>query len=412
MKYILFLLYVIVGFIPYFGTIDKIGSQWLYLSFVNFFVLIYLSNRFNYIQLFTQFFNNIPVKFHLSFIFFSLFSIFFSRNISLSLVDFSRLITTTLVVFNLYVLFSKYLISFFSISLIISIFLFFEIIYSLNPIFEFLKTSSIYQIDTQSIPNALRGITGNKNVLAADIVFKLPFVLFLTHRGPFLSRVFGHVLFLLSIFIIFLLSSRASYISLSFTLIFYIFYIIYKLFKDKQFVNASINILSLIIIGLFINYLPSTNLSVTNRVSSISTIDTSTNQRLTLWENAIDYISNSPFIGCGIGNWKVESLPYWKDLLSGYTIPYHAHNDFLELTAEIGIFGGLSYIFVFLFLFISIVKRFKSNILVSIILLSSLATYFVDAFFNFPFERAISQINFALLLALTISQTKFLNEKN
>ena len=35
------LLYLIVGFIPYFNTIDKIGSQWLYLGFLNTFFFIY-----------------------------------------------------------------------------------------------------------------------------------------------------------------------------------------------------------------------------------------------------------------------------------------------------------------------------------------------------------------------------------
>ena len=29
--------------------------------------------------------------------------------------------------------------------------------------------------------------------------------------------------------------------------------------------------------------------------------------------------------------------------MTGYVVPYHAHNDFLELTVEIGILGGLAY---------------------------------------------------------------------
>ena len=156
-----------------------------------------------------------------------------------------------------------------------------------------------------------------------------------------------------------------------------------------------------------VSYLNANRYNIAAKVSSVGLSDESTTHRIFLYENALDYISHNPFIGCGIGNWKVESLPYWKDRLSGYTIPYHAHNDFLELSTEIGILGGLSYLsmfvsilLVFLFLYI------KSNKLEYLVIFSLCAVYFFDASINFPLERALSQVNFIVLLSLSLFITK------
>ena len=133
--------------------------------------------------------------------------------------------------------------------------------------------------------------------------------------------------------------------------------------------------------------------------------DESTSHRLFLYQNAIDYISQNPFIGCGIGNWKVESLPYWKDRLSGYTIPYHAHNDFLELSTELGLIGGLSYLLSFIFLFSYLIKNILTN-KYSMLVFMILLVYFIDAFFNFPLERFNMQIYFVIIFIFSFLISK------
>ena len=411
MKYFLFLLYVIVCFVPYFGTIDKIGSQWLYISIINICIFFYLSINYNYLSLIRNYFKFNHIKVYFIFILFCLFSFFFTKNWTLSVVDFSRIVSTFFLSFNIYHLISDSKLKLSNISLIISLVLFFEIIASLIPFYDFLKSYTIYEIDFASIPNALRGVTGNKNIFAADIVFKIPFVLYLAHSGSLFQKIFSHFLFLLSLLFVFLLSARATYFSLSFVLFVYTFYSVYHFVKNKKLVTYTINFLSVSLIILFAQWLPSSYISLSSRVSSISTADVSANLRITLWENALDYISQSPFIGCGLGNWKVESLQYWRDMLSGYTIPYHAHNDFLELATEIGILGALSYILIFVTILIMLYNRFRSTdfSFVSFIILSGIIAYTVDALLNFPLERAINQVNFGLIIALTSLYYK--NEK-
>ena len=57
----------------------------------------------------------------------------------------------------------------------------------------------------------------------------------------------------------------------------------------------------------------------------------------------------NPIFGVGFGNWKFKSIDYDKKNMVGYTVPYHAHSDFIQLGAELGILGFLLYSGFFLF---------------------------------------------------------------
>ena len=184
----------------------------------------------------------------------------------------------------------------------------------------------------------------------------------------------------------------------------------YKLYRIKNLIFLATPLI-LFISYLFFNINVS-DTGVASRLESISITDTSTSQRLELYSSAIDYIYHHPIIGCGLGNWKVESLSYWNKFMEGYMVPYHAHNDFLELSTEIGLFGGLSYLLVFIYLFfwsfLSFIKQRKIHYL---IYLCMLFVYFFDANFNFPLERPLSQVNFILLMIFPLINL-YTNEKD
>ena len=124
------------------------------------------------------------------------------------------------------------------------------------------------------------------------------------------------------------------------------------------------------------------------------------------------FISNNLFIGCGIGNWKVESAFYWGSIGSDYLVPYHAHNDFLEFSSEIGIIGGLTYLFLFVFVLYNFFNLFfVSKDLKFFILFFSFFALLIDSSLNFPFERPIIQVMFVLLISLSIYFNHIHNEK-
>ena len=156
--------------------------------------------------------------------------------------------------------------------------------------------------------------------------------------------------------------------------------------------------------------LPSSTANGVDRLQTIALTNESSSNRFTLWSNAIDYITNNPIIGAGIGNWKIESAYYWGSLGDNYLVPFHAHNDFLEYATELGAIGGIVYFLIFLISFAFILKSSTKHLNTSIILLMVLGVYFIDSFFNFPFERPIMQVPFIFLLSVITSKLSFSND--
>jgi O-antigen ligase len=262
-------------------------------------------------------------------------------------------------------------------------------------------------------PSYFVGIAANKNITAASLCIKTPFLLYSIFISKRVNPILGFIFLFFLFFAITVISARASFLSLFVllsVLLFYTFY--YRIKKWAQLLlYVFIPFISAILLNIYLTF--EVNNNFISRVSSIEFSEESSNGRYELWKNALDYISINPIIGCGLGNWKIQSLPYWKDILFDYTVPYHAHNDFLELTTELGIFGGLSYLSIFIISSYFLFKHSLSNKndFISVVVLSSFFVYFIDAFFNFPLERPLMQIVFLFLLFFVIN-LKTTNEKH
>jgi O-antigen ligase len=89
--------------------------------------------------------------------------------------------------------------------------------------------------------------------------------------------------------------------------------------------------------------------TITERISSIGVTADQTSGRSHIWKAATAVIKDHPVTGVGYGNWKIASIPYEQNDYSDFTISLHAHNDLLETTGELGIFGGLAYLLIFVF---------------------------------------------------------------
>ena len=63
--------------------------------------------------------------------------------------------------------------------------------------------------------------------------------------------------------------------------------------------------------------------------------------RIEYWKDAIQAFIDYPFTGLGIGSWKIFSISYGNENMRDYVVPYHAHNDFLQILAELGVLGGI-----------------------------------------------------------------------
>jgi tetratricopeptide (TPR) repeat protein len=141
----------------------------------------------------------------------------------------------------------------------------------------------------------------------------------------------------------------------------------------------------------------------------------SVNDRFRYYGQAFDTFLENPILGIGIGNWELKSIETDSENIYGYTVPYHVHNDYLELAAETGFVGMALYFSILVTVIFRLLRQLflnrsdKSNVLYYF-LVCSLAVYLIDALFNFPTARPIQQIN--MLILLSFSMTLFKDDPN
>lgn len=404
MKYFFyfFLLSILaIGFVPILGSIDKAAVQWVYLSILLLIGFTFLFLKKDIIIHFHQ--DIISLRLYFIFILLAVASLLFTNNIINSIHELSHLFTLLVLLIFVVNIFFTINLKFHYIALIFFIVAFFESLDSLSPLlysiykdgFLFTKASSI-NVDI------FKGVAGNRNITTASLIVKAPFAFYLIYYYSGFKRLFFAICAVFILLPVFLITSRAALVSLSFLFLFNLLLSIKSsFFKANYLSTLSIFFSFLISYLLSVFILPSENSNGLARISGIEISNESSSNRFELWINALDHISNNVFFGSGIGNWKIDSAAYWGSLGADYLVPYHAHNDFLHYAAELGVLGGILYLFIFLSLFYLCFLFFKKSLLISFTIFSSLFAYFIDSFLNFPYDRPIMQVTFIILIALT-----------
>lgn len=413
------LLYFAVHFLPDFGAYDAMGSQWLYIVVVDILVIMMiLARRNDYREASSQVFGNLFSKLYLAFFALAAVSIFTAINPTESLVCYARLTATIIAFFNISILLYKRTDLFRIIAQILALILLVE---SCQAIAQFLR--EVADTDITTVILGLKGTTGNKNIFAASTVVKIPFVLYCIYYAKVWGKILNSLILLLATLTLFFVNARASYISLILIVAAYVIYCIWDGRKKKK-TEETLYHLGYIILpvmaALFISQVEISSVknlqeqkggygTVSERLGSVVAFNAENNQvRFRLWAHAIDYTLHKPIFGCGYGNWKIASIPYQRTLTNDLIVPVHAHNDFFEAFAEMGIAGGLLYLSLFACILFFTVKTFRSKAseeikLISIISFLAFIGYSVDAFFNFPMERPISQVFFVFITVWNIT---------
>lgn len=384
-KYIAHLLFSIIlaiYILPAFGAIDKISPQFLFLS---------ISCLFTSIFLFFQSKSGLSKSNFHSIILLGLFILTggFSIIVAYNKIESLVILSQYSVYFTVFALLSfivkkidnipKF---FYSLTLIILSAEVFTILVQLTTVLDSLSFENFNRT------NEIKGVAGNINIAAFSICYKLPIIIFSKKRLNWYSS----IIVFLSIFCVFLMGTRGAYLAYFLILLAFIFYSIVKreTFSKPTLFKASTIVLPFIFSILILN---TSRIDVIERAGSISlsTQDGSVNQRLRYYNHAISSFIENPF-GIGIGNWKVKSIDYDKDNIFQYIIPYHAHNDYLQILAEQGVFGLLFFI---MFLFYPILNALKFGFKKAFKFwpyLVSTAIYILDSTINFPIARPINAI--------------------
>ncbi|MDO4229833.1 MAG: O-antigen ligase family protein [Capnocytophaga sp.] len=265
----------------------------------------------------------------------------------------------------------------------------------------------------------------NKNILASAMFIKIPFAIWLFFFKKNKLRIVGGIGTLVGILAIFFMSTRAFYIATFVILLVLIGYAVlnYFILKNKKtaisvgghtlFVLLAFGIFSFVQ-GVMYPKAVKENTSFTARLATIADEENiSNNLRKTAWTITItEMIPNDPLLGVGIGNWKVRYLEHENSYSPHYIYMYKAHNDFLELTSEAGIFAGLAFLSIFLLIayyFWQATYKTKNPEQEKWLFLPLLGlfAYSFDAFFNFPQDRPEIQSLFAIYVGIAVGLTVF-----
>ncbi len=404
---LLIIAFLLVGFVPNLGAVDKIAPQWLYLSLINLLCGVFLFiNRKIFKERFLFVLTSYMSLSYIGFVVWAAFSYFYAINPTEVLVNIVRQFNTLFMFLHLGILLYNIKDKNRLLSLAIMAILTVELYAVLEQALQMYKAG---YIDSGS----LKGVTANRNITAFSIAIKIPYVMYLIFRNPklWLKMTYFFVIFM-SLFSLSMIQSRASYIAAALIGVMILAWTLLNYFKSRSFREFFINLYYLLplILALILNkvLISDKGADALSRAAtiSISTNDGSVNQRLRYYEDVLTHITKNPIRGVGIGNWKLTSINYDKEDMSGYIVPYHAHSDFIQLGAELGFIGFLLYLGVFMFaVYFAFVILFKSDLDVDnkwfvLFLINALGVYFIDANLNFPIARPQVLAPWALTMAL------------
>ena len=401
--------YLCIGFIPNWEAVDKIAPQWLVMSGLNFLSILFFT--YNRSSLSTALSLNLKSTLSLTYIAFILWamaSVLYAINPTEVIVNISRQGNVFLMYFSMAVFLFSLKNKTRFISWLITLILGIEIYAVLTEAMGMIQNFGMIQ------PGALKGVTANRNITAFSIAIKIPFVLFLIHlvQKGWIKIVLSFLV-CLALLCLSILQSRASFIAVGLTVVAYIAMhgVLYlKQNKKWQQVLQVGYLVIPLVLALLINqaFLSSKGADALSRAASISvnTNDGSVNQRLRYYEDVLTHLRSHPIFGVGLGNWKLKSIDYDSRDISGYVVPYHAHSDFIQLGAELGILGFLLYLGIFLwavyfvFRLIRYSKVELNEKVFLFLLLTALGVYSVDANLNFPIARPQVLVVWAAIMAL------------
>jgi len=276
---------------------------------------------------------------------------------------------------------------------------------------------------------ALTSTIGQKNWISnyLALVFPMIFSFFLLEEIK-KNKILLFLLLSIIYTIIMICQSRGIWISISLTLIFAIYiFIKFKLFeifkKNKKWLIILLSTFLIItIIYSTDNPLNKSLLTLPQRaLSTFDEKDPSINTRFLIWKNTLQMIKDKPLLGSGIGTFKMNYLDcqakFFKDnpdSIKYYTFPREAHNEYLQIGAELGLLG-LGLFMAIIFIFYSTVLNFlkkeqnSKNRLVGWGLLTGISCFLIHSLFTFPLHVPALGTTFFTIIGLTAIYTRNFN---
>lgn len=350
----------------------------------------------------------------------SICSLFNAVDFGNSVYFFSKITTFFLFFFNLFLLLRNGLLE---TKQLFKSLIFFGIVCVLITVFAFINKSINGQNLFRQV-DLISGTFGNKNLLSSILYCSLPFYFIGLKYSKNYKRLCASAI-LLSLFFLVTLRSRSVLIALIIFLGLNFIRYKYRVLSKKIFVS----ILCLFLLGSSIyfsfsfgkkNVLSSVfSNQYFNRITDNKTFDT----RVLFWNNSLKIIEDNFIFGVGGGNWGIHFPKYGlsnfsnDEIINGKVIVDNPHNDFLKIFCEIGIFGFLFFVTIFIInLYYSFTLYTKANSNVEkdkyFIIFSFIIGYLFICFFDFPSNRIEHQLLLLSLFSILSYEYKLQFENN
>ncbi len=396
-----------------FLSYDKVFPQMFIVSLLNIFSFIYIYKNFNLKEYISNFeYKNHYLSYFL-FVVISIISLLVAENFIEGVVSLVKTLNL-FIAFSLIVILSSFknfnFFNYFLIATIISLFI--ESVLINYRVFD----SVIINGNLLVRSNDFTGFGANINISTFSTLVKtiVPIYLLFNYKNYFIRAL--SLFFIFSSFLtILLLMSRAAALALFLVLISILILVVISK-RRIYYLKYSLIIITLLMSVFSYNTINEKNAysALTERFSNVANpgADDSVNERLNFYTTAIESIGENPLLGIGIGNWKIKSIELSKDIIVSYRVPYFVHNDFLQALAEVGIIGGLCFMFyIFYPILISFLRSLKSRSFnLDFMIFLIFVIYIVDSMLNFPIERPINYIYLCFTIALFYQSKKYVNK--
>lgn len=425
---IIFVLYCLIDFVPGLKANDDMSTEWFYLAVLNALVALYIIyKRKAFLPAIGQVVKAWLSRAYLVFFLIAGLSILFAMNKTEAWACYIRIITTIIAFFNLSVLLKNNQKLFIYLAGFVAILALAQSIQALSTFYKTVEKAT----DITSLILGLKGNTSNKNILAASLAIKIPFVFYCIYSFKNWSKYCFTLLLGVVLTTVAILNARSAFISVILEIICFTIIYLFWYFKNKNLKTLSINLACVFVPAVLAVLISSSIFANLNRRAAVQNLakygsvagrlgssfgdDASANLSLTLWQHAIQHIKANPLMGAGVGNWKIADGLYDRDTSTDFIFAKHAHNDFLEITAELGIFGGLAFVAILLLVFYNIIATLRSDSpesqkAIALVSFLMLVAYTVDAALNFPLERPTMQVYFAFMLAINLFGKNMISE--
>ncbi len=269
------------------------------------------------------------------------------------------------------------------------------------------------------------GLFGNVNYFAEYLIIPLTITvsLFFAPQNKLkkILLLFGMIAMGTSLTVTF---TRGSYLGFGASLIFMSF--LFLISRSKNFVKNNKKIFIIILVAICIitfllvaltplNKSGTVISKIKSRISiSQLTQDYAIRRRIATWKFTILMIKDHPLLGSGIGTYKYNTLKYQAEFfeqgenrsLYPHGFADKAHNEYLQLWAEMGIIGLGIFIWLIVCYFnygIKILNKIKNHYKQAILigLMGSIVAVLVDGIFGFPLHLAATLVLFWIAIGFT-----------